>query len=34
MNKNKYVYMYVKVKIINLREHMGSPPFSLWGPYC
>jgi hypothetical protein len=30
MNKNKYVY--VKVNIINLRKHMGSPPFfsGLW----
>jgi hypothetical protein len=27
MNKNKYVY--VKVEIINLREHMGSFPFSV-----
>jgi hypothetical protein len=25
MNKNKYVY--VKGKTIDLREHMGSPPF-------
>ena len=31
MNKNKYVY--IKVKIINLREHMCSSPFffgSVW----
>ena len=26
-NMNKIKYVYVKVKIINLREHMGSPPF-------